>query len=88
MTDVCVVQTEAGKRVKNQIDRMKGRMLKGQVISVFSFELYAVNCDRHDGPASHVELAISNPKDLTPEGLAHAVAALESALKELKAGMT
>jgi len=81
----CPAQEHAAKRVRENIDRMKERLLHKRVIPFFTTVLYAINCDRHNGPANHVDLVTTSVDTLAPDGLVQVIAATEALLAQLKA---
>ena len=84
----CPTQDKAFRLVVNQLDKMKERLIAKRITPLFCFELFILNCDQHDGPAHHVDLATSGLSNIGADGMPHVIAAIESLLKELKSRTT
>lgn len=84
----CLRQDLVDVRVKAQLDRLKDRLVGKGIYPIYMFTLYAINCDQHGGPSHHVDLNSWARERMSPEDVLHTIAALEAALKALKARMT
>ncbi len=84
----CPAQVAAAVIVDRQLDRSKQKLLAKKITPLFCFELYILNCDLHEGPAHHIDLALSDVGNIGPQGLPHVIAAMENLLKTLKARAT
>jgi hypothetical protein len=85
----CMSQDHAAKRVRENLERMRERLVNKQVLPFFSTVLYAINCDQHQKEniphASHVDLVTTSLEELKPDGLVQVIAATEALLMQLKA---
>ncbi len=82
--DQCPNQDHANARVGVQMERQRERLQAKQIHTVFATTLYAFECDKHGGTASHVDLATTGLVHLNAEGLAQVIAATEALLAGLK----
>ncbi len=83
----CPASKEAAARVQIQLNRLKERLLAKAIIPLFCFELFVFNCDRHGGPAHHIDLVTSELDTIGQDGLPHVIAAAEALVISLKKRM-
>ncbi len=81
----CVTQDAAAVRVREQMLRYEERLLRKQCIPLLMSGLYVMNCDKHEKPCYHVDMINSPIDKIAPELLPHAITAVETLLRLLKA---
>ena len=84
----CPGQDAPAVKVRAQLERTRERLTQKGIARLFALEVYAFNCDRHEGAAHHVDLVTWAPDVMRPQDVVHTIAALEAALKVMKSGAT